>query len=180
MVAEIPSYFVYKIDGSDVVSFVSPEWVRFAQANEAPELTEEHVVGKPIWHFVTGKDARALYEQLYGNLRSRRSEMAIPFRCDAPTQVRHMTLTLRSLAARTIECEGRLDRIETREPMAILSRSAARSHDSIPICSLCRRMAILEDWLDVRAAIVRKRLFSAMTFPRLEETVCPDCKSVAA
>jgi len=163
-----------------VISFVSPEWVRFAQANEAPELTEEQVVGKPVWDFITGKEARALYQQLYSTLRSRRSEMFIPFRCDSPTQVRHMTLTLRSLGARGIECEGRLDRIETREPVALLSRGVARSQESIPICSLCRRMAILEEWLDVRAAIVRKRLLSAITFPRLEESVCPDCKCVAA
>jgi hypothetical protein len=175
---ETPSYYVYRIDASDVLSFVSPEWVHFAQSNEAPELTEANVVGKPIWDFITGEVARTLYGSLFSNLRSRRGEMAIPFRCDAPSAVRHMTLTLRSMNGRAIECEGRLDRIEPREPVAILSRGVARSQDSIPICSLCRRMAIFEEWLEVRAAIVRKRLFNAMSLPRLEETVCPECKCV--
>jgi hypothetical protein len=180
MAAEIPSYYVYRIDGSDVVSFVSPEWVRFAQSNEAPELTAEQVVGKPIWHFVAGKEARTLYEQLYASLRSRRADISIPFRCDAPAQIRQMTLTLRSLGAGGIECEGRLDRIEARESVAALSRHGPRSEESISICSLCRRVSVFDEWMEIRAAIVRKRLFGAMPLPRLDENVCPDCKRVGA
>ena len=175
---ETPSYFAYRIDRADVISFVSPEWVQFALANEAPQLTEGNVVGKPIWDFIAGKEVRTLYESLFRNLRSRRGEIAIPFQCDAPSLVRYMTLTLRSLHSGGIECEGRLDRTEPREAVAILSRGVARSKDSIPICSLCRRLSVFEEWLEVRAAIVRKRLFTATALPRLEETLCPECGCV--
>ena len=180
MTPETPLHYVYVIDGSDQITFVSPEWLHFAESNEAPELTEAHVVGKPIWHFITGEEARILYSNIYSNLRSRRSGMTIPFRCDAPTEIRHMMLTLHLLGAGAIECEGRVVRTEARESVTPLSRGAARSNQAIPICSLCRSLSVRGEWLEVRAAIVRKRLFAVPLVPRLEETVCPDCKSLGA
>jgi hypothetical protein len=175
--AESPDRYVYRIDASDTITFVNPEWLRFAEENEAPELTEAAVMGKPIWGFITGIETRILYKDLFGGLRTRRSEIIIPFRCDSPTVIRHMSLTLRSLGAGGIECEGRLLQVETRDPVAILSRWAARSDDSIQICSLCRRLMIQGAWIEVSVAIVRRRLFSIAPVPRLEETVCPTCRS---
>ncbi len=175
MEPETPERYMYVIDALDRITSVNPEWLRFAETNEAPELTEANVVGKPIWDFVTGADTRAFYETLYRNLRYRRSEITIPFRCDSPTVVRQMTLTLRPLDAGAIECEGRLDHAQTREPITILFRWVARSDESIPICSLCRRLSVQGEWVEVREAIVRRRLFSHTPVPRLEETVCPTC-----
>ena len=69
MEPETPEHYMYVIDASDRITFVSPEWLRFAETNEAPELTEANVVGKPIWDFVTGADTRTFYEAIYHNLR---------------------------------------------------------------------------------------------------------------
>jgi hypothetical protein len=140
--AESLERYVYRIDASDTITFVSPEWLRFAEENEAPELTEAAVIGKTIWRFITGIETRILYEDLFGGLRARRSEIIIPFQCDSPTVIRRMSLTLRSLGTGGIECEGRLLQVKTREPVAILSRWAARSDESIQICSLCRFLLV--------------------------------------
>jgi hypothetical protein len=175
MTSETPNRYVYRIDESDVITHVSPQWLEFAETNEAPELTADNVLGKPIWHFITGPSTRTFYEALYRNLRFRRSEIMIPFRCDSPTVIRQMTLTLRPLGAGTIECEGRLDHTQTREPITILFRWAARSDEKIPICSLCRRLDLNGEWVEVREAVVRRRFFNNVPVPRLEETVCPTC-----
>jgi hypothetical protein len=174
---EPPERYVYGIDASDTISFVSPEWLRFAQDNQAPELTEPAVVGKPIWQFITGAETRVLYEDLFRGLRARPSEIIVPFRCDSSTVIRHMSLTLRSRSSGGIECEGRLLQAEVREPIDILSRWVARSDASVPICSLCRRLLVGEDWTEAGVAIVRARLFCTVPVPRLAETVCPTCGS---
>jgi len=166
---------VYRIDAADTITFVGPEWLRFAVENEAPELTEAAVVGRPIWSFITGEETRRLYAELFRDLRVRPTEITIPFRCDSPTVVRHMSLDLRSHGGGELELEGRLLHAATREPVDVLSRRAERSAESLPICSLCRRLFVQGEWVDAGTAIVRRRLFNAAAVPRLAETVCEAC-----
>ncbi|MHB8077779.1 MAG: hypothetical protein ACYDIE_00810 [Candidatus Krumholzibacteriia bacterium] len=167
--------YVYRLDATDTITFVSPEWLRFAAENEAPELTEPAVVGQPVWRFIAGEETRRLYAELFRDLRVRPAEIMVPFRCDSPTVVRHMTLGLRSHGGGEIELEGRLLRLETREPVDVLARWAERSAESQPICSLCRRLLVGGEWVDAGTAIVRRRLFSVAPVPRLVETVCATC-----
>ena len=180
MTIAIPKHYLYRLDSSNRITFVSPEWLRFAEANEAPELTEACVVGKSIWDFITGEEVRTLYAAPYRNLRSHRAEIDIPFRCDSPTVIRQMTLTLRSLEAGAIECEGRLVWAQTRESVTVLVRDATRSHELVPICGLCRRVFVQGEWVEVHEAIARRRLFNVAPVPRLEETICRNCKSLVA
>ena len=167
--------YVYRIDANDVIQFVNPEWLSFAQANEAPQLDAAAVIGRPLWDFIVGAETRTLYEALFRGLRARRSEVEIPFRCDSPSVVRHMTLAVRPLVSSEIELEGRVLRIESREPVELLSRGAARSDESIPICSICRRLFVHGVWVEAGAAIVRRDLFGARPIPRLDERVCDTC-----
>ena len=176
-VAASPDGCVYRIDASDTITYVSPQWIRFAEANDAPDLTADAVVGKPIWAFINGADTQSLYKELFRNLRSHPSEIIIPFRCDSPSIVRHMSLTLGSLRAKGIEFEGRILQEEVRKPVALLSKRAARSRESIEICSLCRRLFVHGEWIEVTEAIVRRRLFNYDPVPRLEETVCLECRT---
>ena len=87
-VAASPDGCVYRIDASDTITYVNPEWIRFAEANDAPDLTADAVVGKSIWAFIHGADTQSLYKELFRNLRSHPSEIMIPFRCDSPTIIR--------------------------------------------------------------------------------------------
>ena len=176
-VAASPDGCVYRIDASDTITYVNPEWTRFAQANDAPDLTAAAVMRKSLWAFVSGVDTQSLYRELFRNLRAHPSELVIPFRCDSPTIIRHMSLTLRSLKAAGIECEGRVLQQEVREPVALLSKRAVRSRESIEICSLCRRLFVHGKWIEVAEAIVRRRLFNFDPVPRLQETVCSECRT---
>ncbi len=171
---ESPQY-TYRLDAADRISYVSPEWLRFAIENEAPELDEAAVLGRELWDFVDGEATRRLYALLFADLRARRIERRIPFRCDSPTRIRQMSLTLRSLADGGIELEGRLLASEAREAEPLFARGARRAEGTLRICSVCRRLDAGDDWVEVAEAIVRRRLFSSALPPRLGETVCPDC-----
>lgn len=168
--------FRYRIDAADAIAFVDQAWIRFAVENQAPDLTGEAVVGRPIWQFIAGEETRRLYRELFGLLRASRSELNIPFRCDSPTTVRQMTLTLRSAPKRGIEFEGWLVEAQARPPVAVFSRWAERSEEFIAICSLCRRLSILGEWVDAAEAITRGRLFNAAPVPRLAESICAECR----
>jgi len=180
MTPEPPERYIYRLDDLNRITYVSPEWVRFARENDAPELTEEFVLGKPVEDFITGVETRELYEALFHNLRRRQTEIMIPFRCDSPTVIRQMNLTLRPLANQGIECEGTLLHAQEREPITILFRWVQRHDELIPICSLCRRLELHGEWVDAHEAVVQRRLFSIAPLPRLSETICPECKSVMA
>ena len=168
---------LYRIDAADAIRFVGPQWIVFARDNEAPELTEELVLERPIWDFVAGAEVRRLYEELFRSLRSRPQEVVIPFRCDSPTVVRRMELTLRSVGSGGIELEGRLLKRENRDRVDILSRRAERSKEVVQVCSLCRRFLSGDAWVEAARLLAQKRIFNTEPVPRLEESVCPTCRS---
>jgi hypothetical protein len=169
--------YVYRLDGMDTVRFVSSSWLRFAQENDAAELVEERVVGHVIWDFVQGVEVRRLWATLFSTLRARREEIVVPFRCDSPSVVRLMELTLRPLPPAGIELEGRLLEERSRKPVALFSRSLERSPESMPICGLCRRLCVHQAWLEAEQAIARARLLDSALLPRLVESVCPECRT---
>jgi hypothetical protein len=172
--------YLYRLDAADTIVYVSPAWVTFAQENDAPELTAHAVVGKPLWYFISGNATRTLYVALFQALRAHRNEVTIPFNCDSPATARHMDLTLRPLRDGGIECEGTLLHQTPRPPADIFSRGATRSAESMPICSVCRRLQLGDEWLELAAALVRKPLFSMSPCPQLAETVCTECSALLA
>jgi hypothetical protein len=179
MTAATREHYLYRLDSADRITFVSPEWLRFAETNDAPELTTDRVVGKPIWQFITGADTRKFYKAIYRNLRFRRAAITIPFRCDSPSAVRQMSMVLRLQDAGVIECDSMLLDAQPRAPITILFRWAVRSDEMIPICSLCRRLSVQGEWMDIRVAVDRWQHLNSTPVPRLGETVCPVCNCIS-
>lgn len=172
--------YIYRVDGTDQITFVNSEWLEFARENSAPELTEPLVLGSSIWKFITGAETRLLYESLFSHLRAKNNEVAVPFHCDSPTVIRKMELTLRSMPHGGIEFEGRLLEARERAYAPILDRGVPRTAEEVVICSLCRRILVAQgEWNELEAAIVRLRLFARAIMPRLNEHVCPQCRDHA-
>ena len=89
--------YIYRIDGTDHITFVNSKWLEFARENCAPELANSSIVGASIWGFIKGAETRLLYESLFARLRDKNNEVTLPFHCDSPTAIRKMELTLRSM-----------------------------------------------------------------------------------
>lgn len=173
------SNFVYRIDAADAITYVSPAWLRFAHENDAPELSEENVLGSSLWSHVTGNHTRRLYELLFHSLRTSRQEMAMPFNCDSPTAVRHMTLTLRGLGGGAIELEGRVNLIQDRPYTPLFDRRVTRSEAAIAVCSVCRKLHVEGDWVAVDKAVGRQRWLTTAPVPKLDESLCPVCHGLS-
>ncbi len=172
-----PTRYVHHLDVRDRICFVNEAWLRFAQENEAPELTRPAVMGRPLWDFVRGSETRVLYEAIFASLRRARQEVLLPYHCDSPAVKRSMRMTLRSLARGAIEVESVLLQSQAREPMDVLDPRAPRSERTLNICSVCRRVQSQGTWIPAERAVVQARLFALPAVPRLAERVCPVCRN---
>ena len=168
--------FEYAVDAKDVLTSVSEPWLAFARDNEAPELTRESVIGRPIWDFVVDQQTRFLCHLLFERAREAGSVRRIPFRCDPPECRRFMELDLTPLANGGVELTARLIREEPRERVALLDADVPRSAETLPICSQCKRIAGPEgEWIEVEDGIRRLDLFGAGLLPRLTHVLCDAC-----
>jgi hypothetical protein len=171
-------HFSYRINSEDQVIYVNREWLQFAKENDAPELTERTVLGTKIWRYIAGEATRRLYSELFSSLRNNKTELTLPFNCDSPGLIRNMTLTLRSFEGGSIELECRLNSVLERNYVGLFDRQVERSEDSVQICSLCRKLHVDGEWVSINNVIGRKRWFTSVPLPQLEESVCSSCERV--
>jgi hypothetical protein len=169
----------YRVDATDVLTWVDDWWLAFARENGASELTEQRVLGHILWDFIADGTTRKLYQGIHSRVRSTCNTIVLPFRCDSSTLRRHMRLTIVLEDSGHLLYEGVLTRAEPCSVMDVLDPSFPRSRDVLTICSCCKR-ALVEPsgWLEVEDAAARLGLFEKPKAPRLTYTVCRDCASV--
>jgi hypothetical protein len=73
----------YWLDAFDRVAAFDQEWPDFASADGAADLTEEHVLGRSVYSFISDESVRHGWELL---LRRARPGVVVqvPIRCDSP------------------------------------------------------------------------------------------------
>src|ERR1700704_5866909 len=71
---------LYRIDGADVLTEIGGAWDDFARVNGGIG----QVVGRPLWHFVTGQEVRAVWSQLLHRVREQGGPLVFLYRCDGP------------------------------------------------------------------------------------------------
>jgi hypothetical protein len=178
MAAQQPRTSVHRIDGDDVIRYVNDEWVAFAMANGAPDLTAENIVGHSIHDFIAGAETRHVYRMLLARVRSRRLTLRVPFRCDSPTNKRCMTLHMRPHGATGVEFISELRHEEARSPIALLDTDAARCEEIVRICSWCKRVLTGQRWEEIEAAIAARDLMRCTEMPQLKHGMCPECLAI--
>lgn len=170
----------YVVNAHDVITSVSANWLAFAQENGAPDLTEQAVLGQSLWHFIDGAPTVRLYQAVLQRIRTSVPRIMLPFRCDSPALRHYMRLEISCQPQGSIQFEGLLERVEPTEWFKVLDSRAPRSHDSLTLCSFCKR-ALVEPrgWPEIEDAIVRLHLFEAVRSPQLRHAICPDCLAAA-
>jgi hypothetical protein len=178
-VAAAPSSANLWLDAADTITAVDDAWLEFARANHAPELTRQSILGRSLYAFVSGPEMAELTGLLTSAARQRGTAVSVPFRCDAPSERRFMTMTLQAEAGGGLHLEYRLDRAEPRPEVALLDVQAPRSEALLVVCSWCRRVRQEDAWRDLERAIEDGNLFGrAERMPRVWHRVCEDCASV--
>ena len=179
MVNSALQHYSYSLAADDRIAAVNAEWLAFAQENGASELTQDAVLGKPLWSFVSGRETQELYAAIFRRVRCEGLVATIPFRCDSPTLRRYMLMRVsKSDDLLVLECT--LTRVETTNYLRLLDRGVPRDERQLTVCSLCRH-ALVEPvgWLQLEDAAVRLRLLEETTGPRFRYTICPPCANLA-
>src|SRR5262245_21452962 len=83
---------VYRIDAHDQLVHVNDAWTAFALDNGAAALDAPHVLGRPLWTFITDPTTAYIYRHFVARVRRLRSPIAFRFRCDAPARRRWLAM----------------------------------------------------------------------------------------
>jgi hypothetical protein len=163
----------YCVDGSDRICSVDNNWQAFAEANGAPELAAEFVVGRPLWDFFRGKETIALSQMIFGKLRVTGASFVIPFRCDSPDFCRPMVMLVQPGDEKTIEISTRT---AADFQAADLKPLTHRVGELVKVCAWCCRVELLsKTWVEIEHAIGDMGVLSETSVPPISHGICPEC-----
>jgi hypothetical protein len=168
---------VYCIDSENRIDRVSENWNTFARANDAPELVDTAVVGRPLFSYITDAETRHLVHLLIARVRAGHA-ISVPFRCDAPDRRRRMRLTMTAAGDGHVLFHSAVVSEEPRAPQALLDVHYARRPEWLKICSWCKRVEIDDDWVEVDEAVSRRELLGSNAPPQITHGICPPCRDV--
>ncbi len=172
--------FRYEIDDADRMIAVSSAWLEFAQENGAPQLHEAAVLNRSLWDHIADEQTRRLYDDLFQAVRQRNLSLTLPFRCDSPHICRYMELHLDPAGNAGIALCGILLRREPGYGFSFHGNDRLRTEPPLKICSLCQRICLSpSDWVPTETAAVRLNLFDCPTVPRIDHTICRNCRRIA-
>ena len=166
----------YRVDESDIITWVSGEWLEFARANAAGHLTVETVVGRSLWDFVTGDEIRRLYHLLFARVRTAGIPVSVPFRCDSPEARRFMQLHVTPGDVGSLELTAHLVSEERREHVPLLDAAVPRTSEFVTVCTWCRRVLLaFDEWVEPEIAMNRLGLLAQSLPPQITHGACPAC-----
>ncbi|HEV7640055.1 MAG TPA: hypothetical protein VGO39_04190 [Gaiellaceae bacterium] len=158
---------LYRIDRADVLTDVGGAWDEFARANGGIG----NVVGRPLWHFVTGADVRAVWSLLLRRARGAERPLAFLYRCDGPGVRRLMQM---EMLAEDGSVAFRSTQIKAAAASTYLGRwEQGTSRDAVVVCGWCARVH-LETWVAPEAAADELGLTGGRA-ARLSHGLCETC-----
>lgn len=167
----------YEIDADDRIIGVSDNWLRFAAANEAPDLTPQAVIGKSLWTYIQGRSVRYLYREIFSDIRERHRSVVFPFRCDSPGTLRFMELSCQAHAGHSIRFTAQLLREEARHTDRKSHERLSDLKAPVRVCSWCKRVHHSDDaWIEIGSAVNGHRLLERAETSEVTHGVCPDCE----
>jgi len=122
---------VYRVDPRGRLTFVNDGWNAFAAENRTPELMGAAALGRPMTDFIGGRETRYIYDRLLARARDG-VQMTLPFRCDSPTERRHMSLTVAAIGSDEVEFRSHLVDAQPRDSVAVLEPDRPRSDSLLP------------------------------------------------
>ncbi len=168
----------YCINASNAIEFVNEEFLTFARDNGLPAATASDYVGRNLFDFISGREARQLYEALFEKVRRENRRFSIPFRCDSPTVSRRLRMDLSCLSGGGVSMQVRTESEVVRPAVNILSPSVERSARIAVICSWCKSVRADSAWVPVEDAAIALGLFGDSRPPLLSHGICDACEEV--
>lgn len=169
----------YDLDADDCIAAIRGGWDDFAEANGAPSLTADSVIGRGLWDYVDGVDVRSVYRMLVEHVRSTGKSKRLSFNCDDKDTVRRFELHIHMNAEGTVGFESTLIDAHRRPSVPLFEPAIARSDDAIlTVCSVCKLVDVQGVWLAVEEALARLHIMTNPVMPQVSHGLCPTCFEV--
>ncbi len=168
--------FSYTIDAGDRILSANQNWFAFALENGVSDLTEQNVIGRIIWDFISDGTTRHIFEVLFKKVRESGAEMKLPYRCDSPGCKRYMELTLIRRPQNIIEFRSRILREEIRQPVRLLENNINRSNERLVMCGWCKKVRMPDGTMvEAEEAVQILNLFDSPCLPHITHSICEPC-----
>ncbi|HQU84147.1 MAG TPA: hypothetical protein PKY59_13515 [Pyrinomonadaceae bacterium] len=165
---------VYRIDSQDRIVYVNDNWHKFAEENDALELTKSSILYRSLWDFITDETSRHFYREVIQRVRADKP-VFFNFRCDSPSHKRLMGMNI-SYESGEVVFQTDTIRLELRKPQSILDRNKQRSDEIVVICGWCKKINMGKMlWKEIEHAIAALKIFEAEKLPMLSHGMCNNC-----
>lgn len=164
---------VYELDIHNNIVAINGFWQSFAIENNAPELTENQVIGKPLMEFISGNITKEFWQSLIDKARSVNEALLIDYRCDSPDLRRFMQIKLYRGENERLHFESALLRTEARPVSIHFKRAHQRGANTKVRCSFCNHILHKNGWVEAEALVTGSQNVTMDVI----YGICPVCKS---
>lgn len=166
----------YTLDSSDHLTAIGGGWQEFARSNNGNSLTEEEILGRPLFDFIHGAEIRQIYKSIFTKVRETGRALKFTFRCDAPDMRRSMEINIAPLPDGGLEIRTDLLTEEPRRTVPVLEPDVPRTMEILPICCICGSVQSEAGyWVPLEEGCARLGLFESSCQPQLSHGYCPTC-----
>lgn len=164
----------YRLNDRDEIVFVNEAWDAFASTNAGEHLTATHVLGRPLWEFITDSTTQLLYRDILTRVRGGRP-VRFALRCDSPDCRRLMEMHVACGPGGLTEFRVRTGAEEERSPQPLLDPHRAHSEEFLRVCGWCKKVDVGGRWAELEEAVPLLGLFERPLLPLVTHGICEDC-----
>ncbi len=162
----------FSVDANNVIIAINGSWDEFADANDAPQLKKQHVVGKSLFDYISGNVTRQFVQKLLDIVRQKNTSACFDYRCDAPNLRRYLQMRLMANERGEVRISNYQLHTEPRVAPIFFIRSNQRDRHTRVRCSICNLLKQAEQWVEAESLLKDKE---PLTVPVIYG-VCPQCQ----
>lgn len=164
---------VYELDVDNNIIAVNRLWQSFAIANNAPELSLDQVIGKPLMQYISGNITKQFWQTFLKKARTAQEALQLDYRCDSPNLRRFMRIKVYRGDNEALCFESTLMRTEPISVSIHFKRSQQRDADTKIRCSFCNNILYKSIWVEAESLVSGKH---SVTLDVIYG-ICPECQS---
>lgn len=168
---------VYYLDVNDCIIRVQGPWDAFAVENEGPGAVVEAILGKPLEAFIAGDVSKMFVNTMLMSARTLQRTIYRPYRCDSGRLKRFMEMTVVPHENGVLAVHHRLLYTEPLRNFQFVpaNRAAHLGVARTKRCSLCNKVHVGQQWLEIEDAISLNLLSADRGQGPWIFGVCPAC-----
>ncbi|MCM8613702.1 hypothetical protein [Accumulibacter sp.] len=171
---EIPA-LSYTLDADDAIVAVAGDWDRLALANGCQSLLAARIIGRRLDDFITGDVTRMFVRTMLMSARTLQRAVCRPYRCDSPQVRRLLQMSIVPQADDRLDVRHwQLRQEPVPQPVSVVAAASGSTAGFIKRCSMCNRIRLRQDWVEVGDARNDPSLAGASSL-MVVYGVCPDC-----